>query len=306
MVGAVVRCVRLGTGGPCSSRRWSLGRAIDRRRRNRLRLNYFGGRLSTPADTEPEVGRPELGYREIVVEGGATVTGRVRFRGRVPYVSPLPVLRRHEVCGTFKPAASFRLDRSQRALSDAVVSLEGVASGRAVEPRWHDVEISECEIRPPVLVVAVGDSLRLTSKDATIHALVARSGAGSPDPVFQHPFPGPASHLDWQVESGGRIDVHCRAGHPWERLEIHRFDHPYATQTDEEGRFELLDVPPGRYELVVSHHGFPTDQGSSGRPRLGDRLIQRQAVSVEAGSEVVVDVDLFSPRTGPALARARR
>ena len=101
--------------------------------------------------------------------------------------------------------------------------------------------------------------------------------------------------------------VHCRAGHPWERLEVHAFVHPYAMVTDVSGAFEFLDVPPGRYELNVHHYGFPTESSASGRPSLGEPLAARHAVSLEAGGEVEVDIDLsLPPEVALAPARARR
>ena len=247
-------------------------------------------------------GPVEPPYRETSVENGALVRGRVRFRGRVPYAAPLPVLRRNEICGTFKEAAPLRLNRTTRALSDAVVWLSGVEAGRPRLSRRHEIELKHCEFRSAVAVAVIGDSIEITSQDETLHALTARSATLASRRLFREPLPGPQATFDWTIEETGRVVMHCRAGHPWERLEIHRFAHPYATRTDNEGHFELVSVPAGSYELVAYHHGFPTDVSSSGRPELGEPLTTRQTVSLESGEELVVDLDLFAP----VEARARR
>jgi len=46
--------------------------------------------------------------------------------------------------------------------------------------------------------------------------------------------------------------------------------------TGEDGRFELEDVPPGRYDVVLWHERFGT---------------LRRTVSIEAGGVVAVDFD---------------
>ena len=39
--------------------------------------------------------------------------------------------------------------------------------------------------------------------------------------------------------------------HAWMRAWVYVFDHPYFAVTDEKGRFEIKDVPPGRYQLRI-------------------------------------------------------
>ncbi|HEX9112813.1 MAG TPA: carboxypeptidase-like regulatory domain-containing protein, partial [Nitrospirota bacterium] len=48
--------------------------------------------------------------------------------------------------------------------------------------------------------------------------------------------------------------------HPWQRAYVYIFDHPYATITDEEGKFVLKDVPPGTYAIRVWHEALGVDE----------------------------------------------
>ena len=136
-----------------------------------------------------------LAYRVVPVENGAVVRGRVRFRGRRPYPAPLPVLRRHATCGTFKGAAPFRIDRTQRTLGDAVVWLSGIRAGRAATTELKDIALQGCEFQPFVVALTVGSSVRITSHDDTIHALTARWVREKPSSWFQYPFPVPGVDL---------------------------------------------------------------------------------------------------------------
>ena len=55
------------------------------------------------------------------------------------------------------------------------------------------------------------------------------------------------------------------------------FDHPYFTGADAKGRFRMDNIPPGTYELVAWHERL--------KP-------QRQALSLQAGAEVRIDLVL--------------
>jgi hypothetical protein len=54
----------------------------------------------------------------------------------------------------------------------------------------------------------------------------------------------------------GVVDLRCNAGHVWMNAEMMVASNPYYAVTDAEGNFELTDVPPGHYDLVVWHEGW--------------------------------------------------
>ncbi len=51
--------------------------------------------------------------------------------------------------------------------------------------------------------------------------------------------------------------------------------HPYYAVTDESGRFELTEVPPGEYELVAWHEGWKVAREEAAFDVLTERRIQR-------------------------------
>lgn len=55
--------------------------------------------------------------------------------------------------------------------------------------------------------------------------------------------------------------------------------HPYYTVTDESGRFELRDVPPGEYEIVAWHEGWKVVRQKAAFDVLTERRIQRPVFS---------------------------
>jgi hypothetical protein len=56
--------------------------------------------------------------------------------------------------------------------------------------------------------------------------------------------------------------------------------HPYYAITDEDGKFRLDEVPPGRYRLVVWHEGVTGEGGAAVERRLTVTVRARRATPV--------------------------
>jgi len=54
----------------------------------------------------------------------------------------------------------------------------------------------------------------------------------------------------------GLVHLRCNGGHVWMNAEMMVVPHPYYAVTDETGRFEFTDVPPGTYQIVAWHEGW--------------------------------------------------
>ena len=75
--------------------------------------------------------------------------------------------------------------------------------------------------------------------------------------------------------------------------------HPYYAVTDETGRFELTDVPPGTYEIVAWHEGWKVARREGSFDVLTERRVERpvfaaprnweRTVTVQAGSAASVN-----------------
>ena len=48
------------------------------------------------------------------------------------------------------------------------------------------------------------------------------------------------------------IKIKCDV-HPWMKAYVSVFDHPYFSVTDDTGRYQIDNVPPGKYEVVAWH-----------------------------------------------------
>lgn len=109
---------------------------------------------------------------------------------------------------------------------------------------------------PHVLAMMAGTELRITNGDTILHNIHTRSKGRRKNPPFnegQEPgevlkprFPAPDSILVL-------CDIHSQ-------MQAHLFvlPHPFFALADEDGRFEIDGVPPGRYRLTAwnEHFGF--------------------------------------------------
>ena len=84
--------------------------------------------------------------------------------------------------------------------------------------------------------------------------------------------------MELSFDAAEKVRVKCDL-HPWMSAWIVVTDHPYHAITDDEGRFELSNVPPGDYVLETWHETL----GSS-----------RREVTVRGDETLDLQVDLVS------------
>jgi hypothetical protein len=81
------------------------------------------------------------------------------------------------------------------------------------------------------------------------------------------------------MRTAGIVNLRCNGGHAWMNAEILVVPHPYYAVTDESGKFELTDVPPGEYEIVAWHEGWKLVRQEAVFDVLTERRIQRPVFS---------------------------
>ncbi len=86
-------------------------------------------------------------YEEIIVKDGATIRGAVKFEGALPKLPPLQITKYQEVCKDV-PNETLSVGPG-RGVRYAVVTLEGVAKGKAVEKETvHELDNIRCRFAP--------------------------------------------------------------------------------------------------------------------------------------------------------------
>lgn len=107
-----------------------------------------------------------------------------------------------------------------------------------------------CVFEPHSLAAREGQMTLVLNKEPIPHNVKVTSVSGKNDANSNLP-PGTAGTFQW-VEDKGGMTIECSI-HGWMRMNVMVFDHPYFAVTDEDGAFELKNVPAGEVELVVKH-----------------------------------------------------
>ena len=66
------------------------------------------------------------------------------------------------------------------------------------------------------------------------------------------------------------------------------FDHPYFAVTDADGKFEIREVPPGKYTVVAWHEGYKIIREEMGRPIYDRPHIRQQEIEIKSKETITV------------------
>jgi hypothetical protein len=149
-----------------------------------------------------------------------------------------------------------------------------------------------CRYVPHILLVPENAQLEMTSSDATLHT-IHMDGAAS----FNLPFPFPDRPTSRTLVTPGLVHLRCNGGHVWMNAEMMVVRHPYYAVTDETGRFEFTDVPPGNYEVVAWHEGWGLAGKEQAYDVLTERSVQRPVFTEPKTWEKSVTVTPNQPTT---------
>lgn len=199
--------------------------------------------------------RTLLAYEEIAVKDGAAIRGTVRVEGKLSKPLPLQVTKYKEVCKDV-PNESL-IAGPRQGLRYAVITLEGVTKGKAVERETiHELDNVKCRFTPHVQAASVGQFVLLKNSDPILHT--AHAVFANEQPQFNVGlYPGRVSRKP--LVAAGVAKIRCDV-HPWMSAYIVVTEHPYHAVSDIYGEYELTDVPPGVYQLKVWHESLGTQE----------------------------------------------
>lgn len=211
-------------------------------------------------------------YNVITVTNGGTISGTVKWSGPVPHNLTFPVTKDPQICDP-ESKKTVDLERlivgPEGGVANTVVHLKNITSGKAMElpeQRRH-LDQKHCHYIPHILLVPEGSVLSMESSDATLHTIHMDGAA-----TFNLPFPFVNQVTSRTMSTPGLVHLRCNGGHVWMNAEMFVVTNPYYAVTNEEGKFEFTDVPPGTYQIVAWHEGW----GIAGREAAYDVLTEHR------------------------------
>lgn len=215
-------------------------------------------------------------YEEIAVTDGGSIKGSVKLQGDVPKLAPLEITKYKDVCKNV-PNESLVIG-SGKGIRYAVVTLEGISRGKAVEREAiHELDNVRCRFVPHVQAASVGQFLLLKNTDPILHTAHAYFQDGQPH-FNVGLYPGRVSRKP--LVAAGVVKILCEV-HAWMSAFIVVTDHPYHAVTDVYGEFLIDNIPPGTYRLKVWHEMLGT---------------QEKEVRVEPGKSTQADFFYSAPK----------
>ena len=252
-------------------------------------------------------------YEETVVESGGRLVGAVVLDGNVPRPKGynLTTLPDQTYCGRISDGRGWRLLQPFQvgqggAFQEVVMYLEGIEKGKPFRPFASPrIEAMDCRFLPFTTVVHDDRDVTVVNMDPVMHDIQAYETSHlGPRVLFNVPLPMNPLHPR-DIKDGSDAAKYHRhlAGEPMKQLVkmtkgrrvfvmqcgFHAYmeswalavDNPYYAVTDEQGRFEIGDIPAGTYRMMVWH------------PYLGG--VKEQTVTIEPNQQTKADVVVPAP-----------
>jgi plastocyanin len=191
------------------------------------------------------------GYEVTAVADGGSLTGTVTVSGPIPKLPVRKIGKDPQVCGTASRESQKLMVNGNGRLRNAVVIVQGVKRGKAMPAAAQNAEIDQnkCEYTPHVQVMAVNTEIALKNSDPILHNIQFFEGDNSLFNIAQ-PVQGQVNKK--KLEKAGMIYVEC-AVHGWMQGQVAVVDNPYYAVTDQDGKFSITDLPPGKYRVKIWH-----------------------------------------------------
>jgi hypothetical protein len=209
-------------------------------------------------------------YEEVEVKDGGTISGRVSFTGTVPEIPAIRVVKNPEFCGSEVRDPVLTVHPENGGLKNVIVYLQGIDRGKPL-PAGSAVNAFKCLFVPYSSVVLRGKPVVFHNNDTILHNAHAYNDRGAT--LFNVALPGMGRDVKKTIKKGGAIQIQCDSHVHMNGWAI-SLDHPYFSVTDDQGRFRIRDIPPGKYKLVAWHPGYT--------------MINRAAYEASLGSESLV------------------
>jgi len=187
-------------------------------------------------------------------EGGATLRGTLTYKGPVPKMDPLAVDHDMDCCAKVPIYPETLLVSADGMLRDGVVWLEGVAGDKPWPTEKGVMDQVGCIFIPHLTIVGVGQTMEFLNSDPIIHNIHTWPRQNSPMSVSQL-AKGMGRAIKRTFDLPDEIKITCDV-HKWMGAWIIVRDNPYYALTGDDGAFEIADIPPGTYTMVVWHESM--------------------------------------------------
>ena len=196
--------------------------------------------------------KQETIYFHVDPATAGAISGTIHFAGRPPARKVID-MSEDPACVSAHNGKQYdeALTVGQRsAVANVFVYVEKGLEGKRFEPPASDVILKQtgCWFVPRVLGLQTGQALEIINSDPLTHNIHPMPKANHEWNHSQAPGDPPFRRQFTQPEV--MIPIKCKI-HNWMHAYLGVIDHPYFAVTDNSGKFELTNLPPGSYTIAA-------------------------------------------------------
>jgi hypothetical protein len=185
----------------------------------------------------------------------ATLTGKVSFQGTVPGQKRVSMNADPKCAALHKEAVYFQevIVGKGGELANVFVYIKSGLEGKKFEvPKGAAVfDQKGCWYVPHVFGVQVNQTLEILNSDPTTHNVNAT-------PEFNAAMPPVLKKITKKfTKAKVMLPVKCNV-HPWMTAYVGVMDHPFFSTSKEDGTFEIVNLPAGKYVIEAWHEKLGT------------------------------------------------
>ena len=186
-----------------------------------------------------------------------TIKGRIVYSENAPAAEKIDVERDADVCGKVGLVdESLVVDQENRGICNVAIWLD-TREQIPEHPSFNDqpkevpvIDNRDCRFQPRMLTVRTGQIFELKNSDPVAHnaAVYARRNTPFSEIIPQN------QPLQKKFSKAETLPVRVDCSiHSWMKAWLIVSDHPYVAVTDEDGNFEIRNVPAGEWEFRFWH-----------------------------------------------------
>lgn len=186
----------------------------------------------------------------------ANLKGSVGFSGTAPASKKIDT-KSDPSCGSGSIPAEEVIVNANGTLKNVFVYIkEGVPNQKYDVPtQTVTLDQKGCQYLPHVFGLQTGQTLEIVNSDATLHNI---HGMPAKSKQFNLGMPFQGMKVKRKFDQPEvMVRLKCDV-HPWMSAYVGVLSHPFFAVTDEDGNFEIKNLPPGTYTLELWHEKFGT------------------------------------------------
>lgn len=208
---------------------------------------------STGASSATSESQPQKQYTTIDWANAGTISGTIHFTGKAPKRIPID-MGQDPVCSLSPTNLTEQYVVDNGGLENVFVYIKSGLGDKAYGAPATPVVMDQkgCRFVPHVLGVMVGQAVKFTNSDGTMHNVHMIPTVSTNQSVDISEGPNSPAESRRFASPELMIPVRCN-NHPWMEGFINVVANPFYAVSGDGGHFTIKGVPPGTYTIAADH-----------------------------------------------------